>query len=181
MRRLRTTLVALGLTLALIGTSGCGSTTELAEERGRTLQASVLAVTRAAAQGDWREASTLLESARKLLDEGVEQGEVSAMRYRAIDAALDEVEGELTAAQQRASAAEAAATEEAAPAGDATPTQQATTKAVVDRATAPSKSEPAPPREPKKPKKPKKGVKVEPPGKKVGGEGKNKPGDRASG
>lgn len=172
MRRLRTTLAAFGLAIALLGASGCGSTTELAAERGRTLQASVLAVTQAAAQGHWREASTLLASTRALLDAGVEQGEVSAVRYRAIDAALDDVEAELAAARQRAAAAKAAAAvKETAPADDATPTQQTTTQPVVQEKDAPAK----PDDQPKKPKKPKKPGKAVPPDKPSGGKGKKAP------
>ncbi len=178
MTRLRSTVVALTLTLALLGASGCGSTTELAAERGRTLQASVLEVTRAAAQGDWDEASTLLASTRELLDAGVEQGEVSAMRYRAIDAALDDVEAELAAAQRRAAAAKAAAEAEAtAPADEETPAQRTATTS-VENTKAPSKPEPArpaPPSEPKKPKKPKKPAKVEAPDTTRGDKGKKEP------
>ena len=175
MRRLRTTAVALGLTLALLGASGCGSATELAVERGRTLQASVLSVTRAAAQGDWREASTLLASTRALLDAGVEEGEVSAMRYRAIDAALDDVEAEL-AAQERA-----AATKETAPAVEATPTHKAATKVVVEETKAPSKPDPTRPGPAPEPKKPKAPGKVDPPDKHGPDKGKKGPGDRTGG
>ncbi len=178
MIRLRRAVVALGVALALLGVSGCGSSTELGADRARTLQASVLAVTRAAADGHWREATTLLGSTRALLDAGVEQGEVSAMRYRAIDAALDEVEAELAAAQERSAATETA------PAVEATPTQQATTKVVVEETKAPSKPEPArpgPAPEPKKPKKPKEPTKVEPPDKPGPDKGKKGPGDRTRG
>lgn len=175
MTRLRSTVVALALTLALLGASGCGSTTELAAERGRTLQASVQAVTRAAAQGDWDEASTLLASTRELLDAGVEQGEVSAMRYRAIDAALDDVEAELAAAQRRAAAAKAAAEAEAtAPADEETPAQRTATKSVENTKT-PSKPEPARPAPPSEPKKPKKPAKVEAPDTTRGDKGKKEP------
>lgn len=179
MRHLRTTVVAIGLTIALLGASGCGSTTELAAERGSALQASVLAVTRAAAQGDWREASSLLASTRAMLDAGVEQGEVSAMRYRTIDAALDEVEAELAAAQQREeTAAAASAAKETAPTAEATPTQRTSTKAVAEKGKAPAKSEPARPAPPKEPKKPKDPAKAEPPGKGGGDKGKKSPRDR---
>jgi len=177
MRRLRTAVAALGFTLALLGASGCGSTTELAAERARTLQASVLAVTRAAAEGDWREASTLLASTRALLDAGVEEGEVSAIRYRAIDAALDEVEAQLAAVQRPAATATPTA-KATAPAPEATSAPQ-TTKAATKKATAPSKPEPArpaPPPEPKKPKKPMKPDKVERPGKAGDDKGKKGPG-----
>ncbi len=177
MIRLRRAVVALGITLALLGASGCGSSTELAADRGHALQASVLAVTRAAAEGDWRKASTLLASTRALLDAGVENGEVSAMRYRAIDAALDEVEAELTAAQQRAAATEAgSSTGKASPASEPTPTHQAATKSVATktRAAVPSKPEPARPAPHPGPKKP---GKVEPPDK-VGGKARNGPGNR---
>ncbi len=171
MIRLRRAVVTLGVALALLGVSGCGSSTELGTDRARTLQASVLAVTRAAADGHWREATTLLGSTRALLDAGVEQGEVSAMRYRAIDAALDEVEAELAAAQERAAATETA------PAAEATPTPQATTKVVVEETKAPSKPEPARPGPAPEPKKPKEPTKVEPPDKPGPGKGKE-PGDR---
>ncbi len=175
MTRLRSTVVALALTLALLGASGCGSTTELAADRGRTLQASVQAVTRAAAQGDWDEASTLLASTRELLDAGVEQGEVSAMRYRAIDAALDDVEAELAAAQRRAAAAKAAAEAEAtAPADEETPAQRTATKS-VENTKAPSKPEPARPAPASEPKKPKKPAKVEAPDTTRGDKGKKEP------
>ena len=175
MTRLRSTVVALALTLALLGASGCGSTTELAADRGRTLQASVLAVTRAAAQGDWDEASTLLASTRELLDAGVEQGEVSAMRYRAIDAALDDVEAELAAAQRRAAAAKAAAEAEAtAPADEETPAQRTATKSAENTKT-PSNPEPARPAPPSEPKKPKKPAKVEAPDTTRGDKGKKEP------
>lgn len=175
MIRLRRAVVALGVALALLGVSGCGSSTELGADRARTLQASVLAVTRAAADGHWREATTLLGSTRELLDAGVEQGEVSAMRYRAIDAALDEVEAELAAAQERAAATETA------PAAEATPTPQATTKVVVEETKAPSKPEPARPGPAPEPKKPKEPTKVEPPDKPGPAKGKKGPGDRTRG
>ncbi|MBT0995537.1 hypothetical protein KIN34_14730 [Cellulomonas sp. DKR-3] len=172
MTRLRSTVIALGLTLALLGASGCSGSAELTTERGRTLQASVLEVTQAAAQGHWREAATLLAATRALLDAGVDRGEVSTVRYRAIDAALDDVATELAAAQQRAAAAKAAADKEAAEAEPVATQQPTVKKAVVEETTAPPKSEPAPPPEPKKAKEP---VKTEPD--KVGGEkGKHKPG-----
>ena len=181
MTRLRSTVVALALTLALLGASGCGSTTELAADRGRTLQASVLEVTRAAAQGDWDEASTLLASTRELLDAGVEQGEVSAMRYRAIDAALDDVVAELAAAQRRAAAAKAAAEAEAtAPADEETPAQRTATKSAENTKT-PSNPEPARPAPPSEPKKPKKPAKVEAPATTRGDKGKKEPRARKRG
>lgn len=113
-RRVRSIAVALGLALGVAGVAGCGSDPDLSAARAHALQASVLRVTQAAAEGRWQDAARLLAGTRARLDTGVDRGEVSTVRYRAIDAALDGVEAELVAAQQRAAAAQAAAEKEAA-------------------------------------------------------------------
>lgn len=174
MTRLRTTAIALGLTLALLGASGCSGSAELTTERGRTLQASVLEVTQAAAQGHWREAATLLAATRALLDAGVDRGEVSTVRYRAIDAALDDVATELAAAQQRAAAAKAAAETDAAAeeAEEEPPVKTVATDEPASPTTPTSAApDPAPAPGPDKDKGEGKG-----PGKPVGEKGKDKPG-----
>jgi hypothetical protein len=106
---------ALVLATALLAT-GCGSRPELDTQRAHTLQQSVLGVTQAAADGRWADAQTLLETTRTQLDAGADAGEVSTTRYRRIDSALDAVQSELAAEQERAAAAQAATDQAAQPA-----------------------------------------------------------------
>ena len=102
-------VLALGTVLAV---AGCGTTTDLAADRAHDLQTAVLGVTQSAAAGQWDQAQTRLAATRTLLDTGADHGEVSATRFRQIDAALDEVQTQLATA--RASAVAAAAAQAAA-------------------------------------------------------------------
>jgi len=131
---------AVVLAAALL-TTGCSSKPELDADRAHTLQQSVLDVTKAAADGRWADAQTLLATTRTQLDAGADAGEVSTTRYRRIDSALDAVQSELAAAQaalerQQAAAARAAADQAAQPAV-VTPSP-----AAVDTPATPPKGEP---------------------------------------
>lgn len=114
--RVGCTALVLGVALAV---AGCASSPELASGRAQTLQHSVLAVTRAAAEGRWDDAQAMLGTTRAELDAGVDLGEVSPARYREIEAALVEVQTALAAEQQRAAAQ--AAADQAAQAAVASP------------------------------------------------------------
>ncbi|WP_028047546.1 hypothetical protein [Cellulomonas sp. URHE0023] len=143
-----TALALAGLLLA-----GCGgSGTDLAASRARTLQDAVLGVTHAAADGRWDDAEALLATTRTELDAGARRGEVSTERYGQIDAALDEVQAELSAQEARAAAAEqeraaAAALEQerAAAEQERAAAEQAVTDQTAPIATvAPAPAPPAP-------------------------------------
>lgn len=112
-RRLRTTVVALvvGGSLAL---SGCGSASDLDDRSAQELQAGVLSVTQAVAAHRYDAAEAAVEKVREHLEAAVDDGNVSASRYRLIDDALDEVYDEIVAARQAAVLAEQAAAEQAA-------------------------------------------------------------------
>ncbi|MDQ0373145.1 hypothetical protein [Cellulomonas humilata] len=134
-------MISLVLGVALV-CAGCGSSTELAADRARTLQDSVLAVSQAASEARWADAQSLLVETRVALDDGVDAGEVSTTRYREIDAALDLVATELAAS--RAAADQAAA--EAAAAAQAAAEQAAAEQAAAEQEAAPppAKEPPAP-------------------------------------
>ena len=121
--------VVLGVALAV---AGCAGAPELTDDRAHTLQQSVLGVTQAAAEGRWDDASVLLTAARTELDEGADLGEVSPARYRAINAALVEVQTDLDAEKARADAAQAAAEQQRAAA------EQAAQEATATPTTAPA-------------------------------------------
>lgn len=124
--RTRASLVlALAVMLAL---TGCGGRPDLEASRAHALQMSVLTVTQDAADGRWADARSALEVARGQLQAGSDANEVSLARYRAINAALDEVGGELDA-EEAAAAAAAAARVAAQPEVSAAPSTPATTQA----------------------------------------------------
>ena len=132
---------AVTLVLAL---GACSSESDLTAERARALQADVLAVTTAAAAGNWEAVDDGITAARADLDAGLDAGDLSTARYREIDAALDRVAAEADAAdaaQDRAAAvakAKATAAAKAKATATATPTQAASP-------TAPAAKTPAAP------------------------------------
>ena len=132
-RPVRWTAVVLGVALVC---AGCGSAPELAVDRAQSLQTSVLGVTQAASEARWADAQSLLVATRVALDDGVDAREVSAERYREIDAALDRVANELAASQAAAdqAAAEQAAAEQAA--AQAAAAQAAAERAAAEQAAA---------------------------------------------
>ena len=104
--------------LILVG--ACGAPVELAGGTADDLQQRVLAVTEAAAAGQYDVATAELEEVRARLEAGVDEGDVSAARYRVIDDALDVTAAELAAAlQAQQAAAEQAAAQQAAAEQDA--------------------------------------------------------------
>ena len=147
-RAARLTSVVLGVALVC---AGCGSSPELAADRARALQDSVLAVSQAASEARWAEAQSLLVQTRGVLDDGVDEGEVSTARYREIDAALDVVATELAASQAAAdqaaaalAAAEQAAAEQAA--AEQAAAVQAAAEAAAEQQTAPAGPGKTPPK-----------------------------------
>ena len=133
--RPRARAAAVGLAAVLV-VGGCGHAPDLAAERAHALQQSVLAVSQAAAQGDWAQASTALDRTRTQLEAGADAGEVSSARYRQVDAALDDVEQQVAAAQAAAQAAAEQAAADQAAAEQAAAEQAAAEQAAADQAAA---------------------------------------------
>ena len=130
-RRLSASVVlVVALTLA-----GCGAqTVDVAAGRVSSFQQSVLEITQAVAAGQLDAAESALSTFRDELEEAVDRGDVSAVRYRQIDDALDEVSTELVDAHEaRLAAAEAA---EQAAAEQAAAEQAAAEEAAAEQAAA---------------------------------------------
>ena len=141
----RVVVLVLGVALLV---AGCGGRADLAPDRAETLQGTVLAVTQAAADARWDDALALLGEARTELDAGVDADEVSTARYREVDAALDEVESQITAERDRVAAEQAAAQQAAAEqaAADQAAAEQAAAEQAASDAPAPAPApKPAPP------------------------------------
>jgi hypothetical protein len=80
--------------------SGCApSDQKLSAVAARQLQASVLAVTRAAAAGDFAEAIASLDELEERLTEGTASGAIDPDRSARIQAAIDLVRADLTTAE----------------------------------------------------------------------------------
>ena len=140
----RVLVLVLGVALLV---AGCGGRPDLAPDRAHTLQSTVLAVTQASAEARWDDALALLGEARTELDAGVDADQVSTARYREVDAALDEVESQITAERDRVAAEQAAAQQAAADqaaAEQAAADQAAAEQAATSNAPAPA-PKPAPP------------------------------------
>src|SRR5690606_9493704 len=103
--RARAVAGALTVTAVLVG---CAAP-DLERGRAEDLQDGVLAVTQAAAGGQYDAAAQAVVALRAELEDAVEQGQVSATRYLLIDDALDCTELELAATRDAQLAAEEAA------------------------------------------------------------------------
>ncbi|MBX9244073.1 mucin-associated surface protein [Actinotalea ferrariae] len=114
-----------GLLLAGLVLAGCGSQPELHADTAAELQDGVLAVTEAAAAGRYDDAAAQLAEVRSGLESAVDEGHVSATRYRVIDDALDRASTEVAAARDAAAAEQAAAEQAAAAAAEQAAAEQA--------------------------------------------------------
>ena len=138
MRRALALVLGAGLLVA-----GCGNSPDLAPDRAHTLQGTVLAVSQASAVARWDDALGLVTEARTELDAGVDAGEVSTARYREVDAALDQVEAQITAERDRVAAEQAAAAQAAA--DQAAAEQAAAEQAATEQAAPAPAPKPEPP------------------------------------
>lgn len=95
----RTTAAGAALLLLLGALSGCApSGQQLNAEAAEQLQASVLAVTRAAAAGDFSEAVAALDALEEKVTEGTASGAIDPGRSARIQASIDLVRADLAAA-----------------------------------------------------------------------------------
>lgn len=111
----RTRVVRRAVTGAVVALlcAGCGTAggTELAPDAAAELQAGVLEVSRASAQGRYDAAVAALEELREVLADAAEHGRVSAARYAEVESAVRRVEAELE--KLRAAADAGAASDDA--------------------------------------------------------------------
>jgi hypothetical protein len=124
----------IGLAVVL---SGCAHAAELEPERAEVLQTAVLTVSEEVAAGRYDTAQAALAQAREHLEHAVDAGEVSTVRYRQIDDALDRTAQEVAVAveaQVAARAAEAQAAAEQAAAEQAAAEQAAAEQAALQAA-----------------------------------------------
>lgn len=95
----RTTAAGAALLLLLGALSGCApSGQQLNAEAAQQLQSSVLAVTKAAAAGDFSEAVAALDALEELVTEGTASGAIDPGRSARIQASIDLVRADLKAA-----------------------------------------------------------------------------------
>lgn len=95
----RTTTAGAALLLLVGALSGCApSGQQLNAEAAEQLQASVLAVTRAAAAGDFSEAVAALDALEEQVTEGTASGAIDPGRSARIQASIDLVRADLAAA-----------------------------------------------------------------------------------
>lgn len=140
-RPLRAPLVAAVVGGALAMT-GCGSSRDLDVGSAQELQADVLSVTQAVAAHRYDAAEAAVAKVREQLEAAVDEGKVSASRYRLIDDALEAVHDEIVAAREADVLAAQAAAEQAA-AEQAAAEQAAAEQAAAEQAAAQAAAEQA--------------------------------------